>query len=69
MPTLIVGSAATFDLNATLPSAVTRGGIFGIDSGGVPLPTGMSLSPEGTLDVGTATVGTVSGVLFTYDEP
>ena len=69
VPPLIVGSAATFDLNSTLPPGVPRGGTFGIDSGGTPLPMGMSLNPNGTLAVGTATMGAVSGILFTYEEP
>jgi hypothetical protein len=69
VPTLIVGSAATFDLSTTLPSGVNRGGKFGIDTSGASLPTGMTLNPNGTLAVGTAAVGIVSGVLFTYEEP
>jgi len=69
VPPLIVGSAATFDLNLTLPPDVPRGGTFGIDSRGTPLPMGMSLNPNGILAVGTATVEFVMGILFTYEEP
>lgn len=69
MPTLIFGSAATFDLSTTLPPGVKRGGKFGIDTNGASLPLGMTLDPNGTLAVGTAAGGAVSGVLFTYDEP
>jgi hypothetical protein len=69
VPTLIVGSSATFELSQTLPSGVVRGGTFGIDPAGIPLPTGMKLQSGGTLSVGSATVGTVTGVVFTYDEP
>ena len=66
---MTVGSGASFDLATTLPAGVTRGGVFGVDSAGAPLPIGMRLSSSGVLAVGTATVGTVSGVLFTYEEP
>jgi len=69
VPMLMVGSMATFDLNTTLPSGVIRGGTFGIDLSGAALPEGMNLNPDGRLAVGTATVGTVRGVLFTYEEP
>jgi|MudIll2142460700_1097286.scaffolds.fasta_scaffold402968_2 hypothetical protein len=67
VPTFIVGSASSFNLAATLPKGVALGGTFGVDPGGIPLPPGMSLQPNGTLSVGSATVGTVTGVLFTYN--
>jgi hypothetical protein len=66
---LVVGSGATFDLGSTLPSSVGRGGVFGIDTAGTRLPAGMSLSTAGILAVGSATVGSVAGVIFTYDAP
>jgi hypothetical protein len=69
VPTLLVGSSTSFDLNTTLPSGVAPGGIFGVDSTGAPLPTGMSLKSNGTLVVGRAAVGAVNGVVFTYEEP
>jgi hypothetical protein len=69
VPTLIVGSGSTFDLARTLPSGVAQGGRFGVDPSGPPLPSGMNLQTNGLLSVGSATVGTVDGVLFTYDEP
>jgi len=64
-----VGSGATFDLAATLPNGVARGGTFGVAGSGAPLPAGMALSPAGILATGTATVGEVVGVVFTYSVP
>jgi hypothetical protein len=52
-----------------LPSAVKRGGTFGIDASGARLPAGMTLTPAGLLSVGSASVGTIAGVVFTYDAP
>jgi hypothetical protein len=69
VPALIVGSGATFDLSTTLPAAVRRGGIFGIDPAGARLPAGMSMTASGLLSVGSATISTVAGVIFTYDTP
>ncbi|MGH6611071.1 MAG: hypothetical protein ACRECQ_12525 [Burkholderiaceae bacterium] len=65
-PSFAVGSGATFNLANTLPAGVARGGVFGVSSSGAPLPTGMTLTPAGILGVGTATVGNVAGVVFTY---
>jgi hypothetical protein len=67
IPALPVGGS--FDLAGTLPPNVARGGRFGLDSRGAPLPTGMSLSEAGILSVGSAATGKVSGVLFTYEVP
>ena len=69
VPALIVGSSGSFDLNTTLPLSIKRGGTYGIDSGGPRLPVGMSLTSAGILAVGTAAIGTVTGVIFTYDAP
>lgn len=69
VPALVVGSGATFDLASTLPSGISRGGSFGIDANGSRLPAGMSLSAAGLLAVGSAAIGTVTGVIFTYDAP
>ena len=69
VPALIVGSNGSFDLNTTLPLNIKRGGIFEIDASGPPLPAGMSLTSTGILAVGTAAIGTVTGVVFTYDAP
>lgn len=69
VPALTANSGATFDLSASLPSGVTRGGTFSIDPSGARLPAGMSLSSSGVIAVGTAALGTVTGVIFTYDAP
>ncbi len=69
VPALIVGTSASFDLNTTLPSGIKRGGMFGIDPSGPRLPAGMSLTAAGILAVGSAAIGTVAGVIFTYDVP
>lgn len=64
-----VGSGSSLDLASTLPTGVKRGGVFGIAASGAKLPAGMTLAPAGILSVGTATVGGVAGVIFTYAEP
>lgn len=64
---LVVGSGATFDLATTLPAAVPRGGVFDVAPSGAPLPNGMTLSKAGVLAVGTAAIGDVTGVVFTYE--
>jgi hypothetical protein len=66
---LIAGTGSTFDLNTTLPASAMRGGTYGIDASGARLPAGMSLSAAGILAVGSAILGSVTGVLFTYDAP
>lgn len=65
-PSFAVGSNATFNLANTLPAGVARGGVFGVSASGAPLPSGMTLTPAGILGVGTAMVGSVAGVVFTY---
>lgn len=69
VPALLVGSNATFNLSNTLPSGVQRGGRFGVDPYGAALPAGMQLASAGILSVGTASIGTVNGVIFTYETP
>lgn len=69
VPPLLVKSSASFDLAATLPLGVIKGGKFAIDASGAALPVGMLLTSAGILSVGTAAVGTVSGVIFTYETP
>ena len=69
VPPLLVGSNATFNLSTTLPSGIARGGKFGLDPGGPVLPRGMSLSADGVLAVGSASIGSVAGVIFTYETP
>ncbi len=68
-PSFAVGSGATFNLVATLPASVARGGTFGVSNAGAKLPNGMGLTPAGILSAGTATVGSVTGVVFTYSSP
>ena len=69
VPPMTVGSGARFDLSSTLPARVTRGGAFGVDASGARLPAGMNLSVAGLLSVGSAAIGTIAGVIFTYDAP
>jgi hypothetical protein len=65
----VVGSSTTWDLATGLPADARRGGTFGISQSGAPLPAGMTLAPSGILAVGSATAGSVTGIVFTYDEP
>jgi len=69
VPPLLVGTNATFNLSSTLPSAVPKGGRFGLDPSGPLLPRGMTLSSAGLLAVGSASIGSVAGVIFTYETP
>ncbi len=69
VPPLLVGSNAAFNLASTLPASVVQGGKFALDSSGATLPVGMSLTTAGILAVGTASIGTVTGVIFTYETP
>lgn len=68
-PSFTVGSNQSFDLAATLPTGIRRGGLFSIDPASAGLPQGMVLTSAGVLSVGTATIGTVVGVIFSYVEP
>jgi hypothetical protein len=68
-PSFAVGSGSTFNLATTLPADVARGGLFDVSTSGARLPTGMTLTPAGILSVGTAAVGSVAGVIFTYSSP
>ena len=69
VPPLLVGTNSTFNLSTTLPASITKGGRFGLDSAGAALPAGMTLSSGGVLAVGSASIGTVTGVIFTYETP
>ena len=68
-PSFAVGGGGKFNLATTLPASVARGGLFDVSTSGARLPTGMTLTPAGILSVGTATVGSVAGVVFTYSSP
>jgi len=69
VPALGAGTAESFDMSQTLPSDAVRGGSFAVASNGASLPTGMTLSSAGILAVGSASIGTVDGVIFTYEAP
>ncbi len=63
-----VGSNASFDLKTTLPQGTTSGGVFDIDAASPPLPPGMQLDKgTGIVSLGTAAVGVVDNVIFTYE--
>lgn len=60
----------TFDLAATLPSGVARGGAFSIDPSGAPLPSGIRLDRTGLLSADRASIGvSAAGVVFRYSPP
>ena len=61
-------SGQSIDLNQTLPKQIKLGGRFSVANGGV-LPHGVSLTQEGVLSVGHDVTGSVSRVVFSYDEP
>lgn len=68
----VQGSSTSVDLSATLPTGVTgvkTGGIFSVDPSGAQLPSGMTLSANGVLSVGTASASSIAGVIFVYTEP
>ena len=69
--TLSIGDATiVYQLSATLPPNVKRGGTFGVDPSGNPLPTGVSLSSDGVLALNKqAAPGGAAGVVFSYVEP
>lgn len=66
---LTAGSNGTVDLKLTLPAGVIGGGVFSVDATGAALPAGMTLSANGILSVGSASVATTAGVIFSYNEP
>ncbi|MGE0762657.1 MAG: hypothetical protein AB7N80_05215 [Bdellovibrionales bacterium] len=57
------------DLNATLPSGLKKGGTFSLDPSSTPLPTELRLSPKGILEVVGQTSWSVTGLVFSYQEP
>jgi hypothetical protein len=61
--------AGQSNVAATLPGNYKLGGLFLIEETGTPLPSGMTFSESGLLDVGSAEIDTINGVLFQYYEP
>lgn len=66
---LITGGAAVIALADTLPPGVARGGRFGVDASGDPLPAGVTLTPDGLLSGAGASSAAMAQVVFTYLEP
>jgi len=63
------GRISTFDLSATLPPGIRRGGVFGLAPNSNPLPSGLTLAPSGILSASGPPVSFTSNVIFTYEEP
>lgn len=70
---LLVGAAGLpagqFAVSATGPASYVSGGVYELDLAGSSLAAGVTLTEAGVLDVGSASVGTVSNVVFAYSEP
>jgi hypothetical protein len=63
-------TAIVYQLSATLPPNVSRGGTFAVDPSGKPLPAGVALSSDGVLSLTSAAVpGGTAGIVFSYAEP
>ena len=68
--TLAASAVSSYDLNSSLPPTVKRGGRFNLSANGSALPVGVALSAAGILSsTVVARLGTVTGVVFSYDEP
>jgi hypothetical protein len=65
--TFAQGVSSPANIASTVPADMTTGGIYGVEPT-TALPSGMTLTDAGVLDVGTATVSSAS-VVFTYHEP
>jgi len=68
-PTFQQGDGETYDLAATGPTGYVAGGVYTVDVSGTALPTGLSLSTDGTITDTGAAVATAAGVIFRYTEP
>ena len=70
-PVLVLDAPGfVFDLRASLPAGVRRGGSFQVTSAGAALPPGVVLTSAGLLSLTSAAqAGTTTGVIFSYDEP
>lgn len=65
----IAGQSRTIDLADTLPAEVLRGGLFGLASGGAPLPPRFVLSPAGLLTATDPAESRTANIVFTYKAP
>lgn len=64
------GTSSSFSVAATGPSTYVSGGIYGTDSGGASLPSGVAVSEAGLESYdGAGAATTVNGVYYTYHEP
>ena len=67
---VVANGSSSFDLSATLPAGVTKGGTFSVDGSGTALPAGLTLSATGVLLAAVgAPAGNIAGVVFSYNEP
>ncbi len=60
------GSSGTVSIGQFLPPGTEPGGSFSVGPSSASLPPGMQLTGDGVLSVGSAAVGTVEGVVFSY---
>lgn len=67
--TFVQGQNQTQNVFSTGPANYITGGIYGVDSSGTQLPSGLSLSTSGVLTDSGASIATTTGVLFDYAEP
>lgn len=68
---LALAPGSSFNLAATLPTSAVPGGVFDVDPGATPLPSGMTLQPSGLLSVSSSVTGAgaAAGVVFRYTPP
>lgn len=66
---IVIAPGESFDLAATLPGKVARGGVFDVDPRGAPLPAGITLDRTGVLSVSSSATGGTAGVVFRYTPP
>ncbi|MBB4844019.1 hypothetical protein HNP55_002555 [Paucibacter oligotrophus] len=67
---LVANGQVSLDLATSLPSGYAKGGVFGVDASGTPLPAGLTLTPAGLLSAEPgASLGSLAGLVFSYQEP
>lgn len=67
---LVANGQVSLDLATSLPSGYAKGGVFGVDASGTPLPAGLRLTPAGLLSADPgASLGSLAGLVFSYQEP